>query len=198
MSKQGLSLVDIAELILKENKEPASVYDLYDKVCEEKQSTEEEKLENISQFYADITTSAKFVYVGDNTWDLKENQKIDLWEKDGSYYKEYNEIELPEEYKEKPKPVAKPKVAEVVVEPVQEVVVEPVVEEVVEEVATQPVVEEPVEEVVVEKQKPLDESVVPVVEEEFVSEEFDEELFEDFDEEKYNEYMDTYEDQYED
>ena len=185
MSREGLSFVDIAELILKEKKEPTSVYDLFDKVCEEKQVTNEEKLDKIAQFYADITTSAKFVYVGENTWDLKENQKIDLWEKDGSYYKEYNEVEIPEEYLEKPKPAPQPKA--------EPVVVEPVVEEPVQEPVE--VVAEPVQE---EVQKPLDESVVPVVENEVDSDEFDEELFDDFDEDKYNEYMDTYEDQYED
>lgn len=189
MSREGLSFVDIAELILKEKREPTSVYDLFDKVCEEKQVTDEEKLDSIAQFYADITTSAKFVYVGENTWDLKENQKIDLWEKDGSYYKEYNEVVIPEEYLEKPKPKPQPK-AEPVVE---EAKVEPVVEEPVQE--TVEVVAEPVQE---EVQKPLDESVVPAVEEDVDSDEFDDELFDDFDEDKYNEYMDTYEDQYED
>lgn len=185
MSREGLSFVDIAELILKESRQPESVYDLFDKVCVEKQVGEEEKLDLIAQFYADITTSAKFVYVGENTWDLKENQKIDLWEKDGSYYKEYNEVEIPEEYKEKPKPaVVKEKVEEPVVEEVKEVVAEPVVEEPI-------VVEEEKEE-----QKPLDMEVVPDSNEE--DDEFDDELFDDFDEDKYNEYMDTYEDQYED
>lgn len=185
MSREGLSFVDIAELILKESRQPESVYDLFDKVCIEKQVSEEDKNNLIAQFYADITTSAKFVYVGENNWDLKENQKIDLWEKDGSFYREYTEVEIPEEYKEKLKPV-------VVKEKVEELELEEMVEEVeTPMVEVAPVVEEQVE------QKPIEIEVIPDVEEE-EDEEFEDELFDEFDEDKYNEYMDTYEDQYED
>ena len=177
MSKIGLSLVDVAEIKLREAREPMNIYDLYDKICEEKEITDENKDNQISQFYADITTSAKFVYVGENTWDLKDNQKTDLWEKDGSYYKEYNEVVIPEEYLEKPKPKA-----------------EPVKEETVT-VTPEPVVEEKIE---VTPAPAKEETVEVVADEEYISEEFDDELFDDFDEDKYNEYMDTYEDQYED
>jgi DNA-directed RNA polymerase subunit delta len=180
MSKEKLSLLNIAEIILMDSREPMDIYALFDKACERKELVEEAKKEAIAQFYADITTSAKFVYVGENTWDLKANQKADLWEKDGSFYKEYTKIELPEEYKDKPKPV-KEKV--VVAKPVEEVV-----EEVVE---AAPVVEEPkIEETVATE----DQTEIPEV----INDQFDDELFEDFDEDKYNEYMDTYEDQYED
>ncbi len=187
MSLNGLSLVDIAEIKLKEAKEPMNVYDLYDKICEEKDASEEEKNQYIAQFYADITTSAKFVYVGENTWDLKDNQKTDLWEKDGSYYKEYNEVVIPEEYLVKPKAKAAPTpvVAKVVEEVKPEVIEEPVV------VKEEPKVQEAV------KVEPVKGTIDPKSDD-IVSEEFDEDLFDDFDEEKYNEYMDNYEDQYDD
>jgi DNA-directed RNA polymerase subunit delta len=190
MTNEGLSLVDVAEIILKEAKEPLNIYDIFDAVCTRKEINEDLKNDLVSQFYADITVSAKFVYVGENTWDLKENQKIELWEKDGSFYKEYTEVEIPEEYLEKPAKKA-PKVVKAKPEPTPESVVEEVVVEAAPVVEEVPVVEEKVEPVVEEVA-----SVTPDKEES--TEEFEEELFDDFDEDKYNEYMDTYEDQYED
>ena len=194
MSREGFSLVDVAEIILRETKEPQNIYDLFDAVCTQKNIATKAKGDLISQFYADITTSAKFVYTGENTWDLKDNQKIELWEKDGSYYKEYTKVDIPAEYLEpkrtiRPGKVLKPakKVVEEVKEVIAEVVVEPVVE-VIPEPVIEEVVVEPAVEVVAEAGTKSDAT----------PEEVEEDIFEDdFDEAKYNEYMDTYEDQYE-
>ena len=197
MVKEGLSLVDIATAVLLEAREPMNLYDLFKEVIKRKEIKVKDTGSLLTGFYADLTVSAKFVYTGENMWDLKANQKIELWEKDGSFFKEYTEIELPDEYKEdeKPKPAkvrkTKAKVKPKVEEPV--VVETPVVEPKVEEA---PVVEEtPVVEV---KPEAKTEAAVDPVKDttETGSEEFEEELFDDFDEEKYNEYMDTYEDQY--
>lgn len=198
MTNEGLSLVDVAEIILTEAKEPINIYDIFDTVCTKKGIPAEAKPDLISQFYSDITVSAKFVYVGENTWDLKTNQKIELWEKDGSFYKEYTEVEVPEEYLEKPAKKAAKKAAkkEAKVEAVELEVVEsaPVVEEVVEPVVAE---ETPAVEVKAAV-TPVEGETKVVATEDGEVEEFEEELFDDFDEEKYNEYMDTYEDQYKD
>ena len=188
-----LSLIDSSVEILLHEKQPVDIFDLFDRVTKDVEIDEDHRAEIMSKFYTDLTTSAKFVYVGDNKWNLKANEKIELWEKDGSFYKEYTVIELPDEYKE-PERVVKKKTPIVVAKPevVEEVVEEtPVTPEpvVVEET---PVIEEPVQEPVVE----------PVAAPEFQEvEEYEEEIFDDyddFDEDKYNEYMDSYEDQYDD
>jgi len=197
MTNEGLSLVDVAEIVLRETKEPLDLYALYDAVCERKNIKPEDKDDIVSQFYADITVSAKFVYTGDNMWDIKSNQKIELWEKDGSFYKEYTEVVIPEEYLEKEvKKTPEPKVSKAKA-------ATPVVEEVVEEAKVEEVVVEEVkvEETVKPEANDTKTTVEPVVGEktgEASTEEYEEELFDDFDEDKYNEYMDTYEDQYED
>jgi DNA-directed RNA polymerase subunit delta len=193
MLKEGLSLVDIASIVLLEVKEPMNLYDLFETVIKRKEIKVGDTTDLLTSFYADLTVSAKFVYTGENMWDLKSNQKIELWEKDGSFFKEYTEIDIPEEYleEEKPKPV-KAKAKPVKVAPTPVVEEKPVVE-------VEPVVEEePVVEVAPVVVKPKASDVVDAVKEyeEATAEEFDEELFDDFDEEKYNEYMDTYEDQY--
>ena len=190
--RSELSLIEAAEKLLLKEKSPVDVYALFDEVVRDWDITEDEKTDLITKFYTDLTTSAKFVYVGDNSWNLKANEKIELWEKDGSFYKEYNEVELPDEYKIDPYATkAKPAKVEVVVEaqPVVEefTVASVVVEEKEEKVYVEPVVE------------PVIEDTPLVFDEE--DEEYEEEVFDDyddFDEEKYNEYMDSYEDQYED
>ena len=93
MVKEGLSLVDIAAQILLEAREPINLYDLFKEVIKRKEITVKDTSILLTGFYADLTVSAKFVYTGENKWDLKANQKIELWEKDGSFFKEYTEID---------------------------------------------------------------------------------------------------------
>jgi DNA-directed RNA polymerase subunit delta len=162
-----LSFMEAAEVILRANKEPMSFYELFTKICELKGVFDDARAELIAQFYADFIISAKFVYMGDDLWDLKSRQSIDLWDKDGAYYREFpdddeEELELEEEEEEE-------------------------VEEELEE-------EEEEEEVIYEKdfEHELDE----VDEEEVEEEELLVDEVEGFDDDKYNEYMDDYEDMY--
>ncbi len=211
------SLIVSAIRVLGEKKEPMEFYTLFTLLCDEKEYSKKQRAEYITRFYSDITTSAKFVYTGENHWDLKERQKTELWEKDGSYFKEYTEIKASdytdlnlEEPAPKPKKVRakKAKKAKKVVEEViivkeavvEEVIVEPVIEE---QIAVEPVVEVTKEEVIEKVAKVAKDAVVLVKEkiageDGFVEYEEDvpEEYEDDFDEEKYNEYMDTYEDKY--
>ncbi|MEC9484626.1 MAG: DNA-directed RNA polymerase subunit delta [Candidatus Izemoplasma sp.] len=189
-----LSLVGAAIKVLKKEKTPLNVYDLYKKAVDLADAKAQETDDTINNFYADLVTSAHFIYVGDNEWDLKENQKIELWDKDGSHYKEYTKVEVPKETAEKPKKEAKkskPKSAE---------------KEVVEEEVIDPKQVEPAETVIDEEDKVVPEVDVVAdenLDDEGVVEDYEEDVFEedyddDFDEEKYNEYMDKYEDRYDD
>ncbi|MGS0972694.1 MAG: DNA-directed RNA polymerase subunit delta [Candidatus Izemoplasmataceae bacterium] len=170
MDYKEWALVDTAEVILKKSKEPINIYDLFDIVAGEKGLSAEEKDVYLTHFYSDITISGRFVYTGDNTWDLKAKQKIELWEKDGSFYNEYTDVEdlQPE--------VEEPKVKEEVVE-----VVQPKVEKEPVEVKTD-------EEVIIKDNETLNQDA------ENIFDDFEEE--DDFDEEEYNKYMDTYEEKY--
>lgn len=170
MDYKEWALVDTAEVILKKSKEPINFYELFDVVAKEKGLSEEEKEVYVTHFYSDITISGRFVYTGDNTWDLKAKQKIELWEKVGSFYNEYTDVEdlQPE--------VEEPKVKEEVVE-----VLEPKVEK-------EPVEVKSDEEVIIKDNETLNENA------ENIFDDFEEE--DDFDEEEYNKYMDTYEEKY--
>ncbi len=91
--RKNMSIMELAHQMLSENGKAMSFIELYDNVCAEKGIAEEEKAENISQVYSDFITSAKFIYVGDDEWDIKGRQTIDLWDKDGAYYDEYPDYE---------------------------------------------------------------------------------------------------------
>ncbi len=206
------SLIVSAIRVLEDKKEPIEFYTLFTMLCDEKGYSKNERAELITRFYSDITTSAKFVYTGDNNWDLKEHQKTELWEKDGSYFKEYTEIKAsdytannlvmpapkPKKVRAKKKTVKKAK-AKVVEPKVEEVVVEVVKEEVVKEVVVE-VTKEEVIEIVAQVAKITEEVVKQKIAGEDGFVEYDEDVADDFeddfDEEKYNEYMDTYEDKY--
>jgi len=91
--RKNMSIMELAYQILDEEGKALSFIELYDKICVEKEISEEEKLENISQIYTDFITSGKFIYVGDDEWDIKGRQVIALWDKDGAYYDEYPDYE---------------------------------------------------------------------------------------------------------
>jgi DNA-directed RNA polymerase subunit delta len=99
-----MSLMEAAEQILRSNKEPMTFYELFHALSEAKELTELDRQRLIAQFYADFIISAKFIYMGDDLWDLKSRQSIDLWDKDGAYYQEFpeddEEVELEEEIEE--------------------------------------------------------------------------------------------------
>lgn len=166
-----LSLMEIAERILIQNKQPMTFLELFHLLSETKGLSDEEKNEIIAQFYADFIASARFIYMGDDLWDLKSRQSIDMWDKDGAYYQEFPEEEEEESEEEE--------------------------EELEGEEADE---EEESEEPEYEEEEDLEEEVdddTVIYDDEYLDEEKPiVEKTDDFDDEKYNEYMDDYEDMY--
>jgi DNA-directed RNA polymerase subunit delta len=163
-----LSLIEAAEQILKQNKGPMTFLDLFKVMSEAKEFTQEEIANVISQFYADFIISAKFVYTGDDMWDLKSRQSIDLWDKDGAYYQEFPEYEEEEEFLDEE-------------------------EEFEEDELDEEDEEEEEDEFELDEEEEFEdeyEDDFDIDDEEEVVEE------DDFDDDKYNEYMDDYEDMY--
>ena len=69
------SMIDTAIWIMSKEKKSFELYDLFDRVAEEMNLSEDQQQSLLTKFYADLTTSAKFIYVGDNQWNLKANEK---------------------------------------------------------------------------------------------------------------------------
>lgn len=86
-----LSLLDIIENILKENKEPISIYDLIEKAATLK-GLDTQDVDQMTQLYIDITMSGKFVFVGDDKWALKDGH-LEFWDKDGYAFIQPEEVE---------------------------------------------------------------------------------------------------------
>jgi DNA-directed RNA polymerase subunit delta len=88
---QELAMVDIAEHLIMEAKEPMSINDIFSSVAEIK-GFELSNIDRLTQLYMDMTQSGKFVYCGDDLWDLKAFN-LELWDEDGSRFIKHEEIE---------------------------------------------------------------------------------------------------------
>ena len=91
--RKNMSIMELAYQILLENKRAMTFVELFDTICAEKVIKEDDKVSMASQVYTDFISSAKFIYVGDDEWDIKGRRTIDLWDKDGAYYDEYPDYE---------------------------------------------------------------------------------------------------------
>lgn len=75
-------MVDIANLMLLEEKKPMTFKEAFDKVAALKNWDEEQKQEKISQFYTDLNLDGRFITNGENTWGLKRWYRVDQMNKE--------------------------------------------------------------------------------------------------------------------
>jgi len=77
----SLSMLELAEKYLKEKTENTTLKEIIEFVFTTK-SYDVLDEDRVLKFYMDMTQSAKFVYCGEDKWNLKE-YNLDLWDKDG-------------------------------------------------------------------------------------------------------------------
>jgi DNA-directed RNA polymerase subunit delta len=77
----SLSMLELAEAFLRDKNEDSTLKELTEFVFSIK-SLDVNNQDTMLNFYMDITQSAKFVYCGEDKWNLKEFN-LDLWDKDG-------------------------------------------------------------------------------------------------------------------
>lgn len=80
----SLSMLELAELYLRERNEDTPLQDIINYIFEVK-GFDKNDFQKLNAFYLDLTHSAKFVFCGDNLWNLKENN-LELWDKEGFAY----------------------------------------------------------------------------------------------------------------
>ena len=80
-----MSLLEVAILLMEQKKNKQSIKALIKEVLEMK-GLDDLDHTLATQLYIDITTSSKFVYMGDGEWDLKIRQSLDEYDKDGSAF----------------------------------------------------------------------------------------------------------------
>ena len=71
------SMVDVAFDLMTKKKKPVDFYKLWQEVSEIKGFNQEDKDENESLFYTNITLDGRFITVGENRWDLRSRRKFD-------------------------------------------------------------------------------------------------------------------------
>ena len=81
MSKQ-MSMLEVAVELMKPKKNPQPFLKLAREVFDVKGYNYTKDKEKVAQFYMDLISSAKFVYCGEEKFDLKERQEISMVEKD--------------------------------------------------------------------------------------------------------------------
>ena len=80
-----MSLLEVAILLMEQKKNKQAIKSLIKEVLEMK-GLDDLDHTLATQLYIDITTSSKFVYMGDGEWDLKIRQSLDEYDKDGSAF----------------------------------------------------------------------------------------------------------------
>ncbi len=97
-----MSLLEIAVKLMEQKGTVENIYKLIEEVLELKGLTDETGA-LATKLYVDITTSSKFVYMGDGLWDLKSRQPLEQFEKDGSAFyskADEDEEEIIEDYED--------------------------------------------------------------------------------------------------
>lgn len=80
-----MSLLEVAVKLMEQKRTVQNIKELIKEVLEMKGLNDEDG-EYTAQLYIDITTSSKFVYMGNDEWDLKSRQSLDEYDKDGSAF----------------------------------------------------------------------------------------------------------------
>ena len=96
MNTEQLSMLEVAIELLNQKKTPQAIATLIQEVLELK-GLDDPNGVLAAQLYIDITTSSSFVYCGEEKWDLKIRQSLELFDKDGSYFNTGEEYEEEEE-----------------------------------------------------------------------------------------------------
>ena len=72
----NMSMVDVAYELMSKKKSAVNFYKLWQEVSEIKGFSQEEKDENESLFYTNITLDGRLITVGENHWDLRSRHKF--------------------------------------------------------------------------------------------------------------------------
>ena len=66
-----MSMIELANLILGEQKKELNFKELFDQVAETKQLTDAQRKDLLARFYTDLNIDGRFMALGSNVWGLK-------------------------------------------------------------------------------------------------------------------------------
>lgn len=99
-----MAMIELANSVLVEEKKALHFKDIFDKVAEMKELSEEEKTAYIAQFYTDLNVDGRFITIGENMWGLKRWYPVEKMDEEGGAPKKKKKAKVTKE-----KPKAKPK-----------------------------------------------------------------------------------------
>ncbi|MDR1782115.1 MAG: DNA-directed RNA polymerase subunit delta [Bacilli bacterium] len=73
----NLSKTDVAYHLLKERAEGLNFYEIWDFIKNDLSLSDDEADDLISSFYTDLSLDSRFITLGENVWDLRENNSFD-------------------------------------------------------------------------------------------------------------------------
>ena len=71
-----LSYTEIEKIYLEETKKTMTTADLFKEVCNLLELSESDYVDNIADFFQNLTTSKEFILLEDGKWDLKSNHTV--------------------------------------------------------------------------------------------------------------------------
>lgn len=185
----SLSMLELAEHFIREKNENTPLQDIINYIFEVKgfQLNDYQKL---NAFYLDLTHSAKFVFCGDNLWNLKENN-LELWDKEGFAY--VGDVDASEEDVEEDIEFTDFNIDDISLPSDEELLVE---EDSDDEDDIDIIEDEDEIEAILEEKEYIDVEISMKSTDEDDGDDVELDFDEDFDDEDYNEIMDDYEDMY--
>lgn len=185
----SLSMIELAELFIKEKNENTPLQDIIQHVFEVK-GFDTKDFQKLNAFYLDLTHSAKFVFCGDNLWNLKENN-LELWDKEGFAY--VGDIDASEEDVEEDIEFTDFNIDDISLPSEEEQIVEDDDED---DDDIDSIEDEEEIEAILEEKEYIDVEISMKSTDEDDGDDVELDFDDDFDDEDYNEIMDDYEDMY--
>lgn len=68
---EKMSMIELANLVLADQKKDLNFKELFDKVAESKKFTEAQRNDLLARFYTDLNVDGRFIALGGNVWGLK-------------------------------------------------------------------------------------------------------------------------------
>jgi len=188
-TNDSLSMLELAELYMREKNENTPLQHIINHVFEVK-GFKLNDFQKLNAFYLDLTHSAKFVFCGDNLWNLKENN-LELWDKEGFAY--VGNVDASEEDVEEDVEFTDFNIDDITLPSEEEILIEDDDED---EDEIEVIEDEDEIEAILEEKEYIDVKISMKSTDEDDGDDVDLDFDEDFDDEDYNEIMDDYEDMY--
>ena len=92
-----LSYTDLTEMILKENKKPMNTANIFKKICDLLELSEEDYSSKIGDYYTSLPTDKRFLLLDTAEWDLKDKHKVEIVLDEDDEEEVFDEEELEED-----------------------------------------------------------------------------------------------------